>query len=342
MLWLHSYFYCYLCRPLLFLLPPEYAHQLTLGWLKLCYSSSRVHRIRQQWSQKNLSFLGLNFPSRIGLAAGLDKNGDYIDALFGLGFGFIELGTVTPRPQPGNPKPRLFRLTQANALINQLGFNNHGVAHLVQQLKARHVSGILGVNIGKNASTPLSEATSDYQYCLEAVYPYADYVTVNISSPNTPGLRSLHADHYLKDLLATLHATRQRLSDHYQKSVPIVLKVSPDLSQNALKNVIKTALLYQIDGFVAVNTTCQRTRVAGYRDAEQSGGLSGAPLFPLTLRSVQQLREEAPDSCIIATGGIMNLDDAKRLLAVGASLVQVYTGLIYKGPHLIHQLRLGL
>ena len=331
---------CYgLWRRLLFCLSPEKSHAVALICLRFFYRPWLVKLSRRRMPKHPVSLFGLEFPNRIGLAAGLDKNGDYIDALFGLGFGFIEVGALTPRAQPGNPPPRLFRLPAAKALINRLGFNNKGVDYAVQRLKKRKVAGIVGVNLGKNLSTPLDKAVEDYCFCFEKVYPYADYLTVNISSPNTPKLRELHTEFHLHGLLKQLKATQQRLQGEYQRHVPLLLKISPDLLATEVEEVAHIALNHQIEGLVAVNTTFNRQAVKDLPQADEEGGLSGQPLLPLTLRTVSGLYSIVGDRIpIIAVGGIMCGDDAAALFAAGASLLQVYTGLIYQGPALLRSI----
>lgn len=326
-------------RPLLFAQDPERAHHLVLHLLKWFYRPWLVRRLVARFPQKPVKVFGLEFPNPVGLAAGFDKDGDGIDALFGLGFGFVEVGAVTPKPQQGNPKPRLFRLVQANALINRMGFNNLGVDHLVGQLKQRKINGIVGVNIGKNRDTPLDKAVEDYRICFEKVYSYADYVTINISSPNTPGLRELQMETYLHDMLHQLKHDQQRLAEQYQRHVPLLLKISPDLSMKQVEEIAHLVLNHRIEGVIAVNTTQSRSGVAGLAHGEEQGGLSGQPILPTTLRMVQRLQQimgkEAP---IIAVGGILSGEDALSLFKAGASLVQVYTGLVYRGPGLVREI----
>ncbi len=325
-----------LLRPLLFCLPAECSHHLTLRFLKYVYPPCRVNAIRAKQNKDVCKLFGLNFSSRIGLAAGLDKNGDYIDTLWGLGFGFIEVGAVTPKPQPGNAKPRLFRLKKANALINRFGFNNKGVDHLVDNLKRRKVEGVVGVNIGKNATTPLEKALDDYQICFAKVYPYADFVTVNISSPNTKGLRDLQSETYLQELLASLKAQQKELSSQYQHHVPLLVKVSPDLSEKEIQFMGNLFLQLNIEGVIAVNTTMSRDKVENMKFSNEAGGLSGEPLRERALVVVRQfakaMKGEIP---IIGVGGISCKKDIDAMLAAGASLLQVYTGLIYQGPGFI-------
>lgn len=326
-------------RKFLFLLPPECAHCLSLTLLKLAYTASRVARIQANFPKKPCSLWGLEFPNPVGLAAGLDKNAEYVDALFGLGFGFIEVGAVTPKAQSGNPKPRLFRLPKARALINRMGFNNLGVDYLVSQLKKRKVAGVLGVNLGKNKETPLSEAYSDYAACLEEVYPYADYVSVNISSPNTEGLRELQGETYLRALLSRLMKLRSHLQEQHQKFVPLTVKVAPDLTPDEIDSMARIFIETKIDGIIAVNTTRDRGSVRGLQFADQLGGLSGAPLFIKTLQVIKQFNQATQGSIpLIAVGGITSAEQVRQLLQGGASLVQLYTGLIYKGPGLIRRI----
>lgn len=283
-----------------------------------------------------MTVMGLEFPNRVGLAAGLDKNGEFIDALGGLGCGFIEVGTVTPKPQPGNPQPRLFRLPQAQALINRMGFNNHGVAALVARIRARQYGGVLGVNLGKNRDTPIEQAAEDYVSGLRAVYPYADYVTVNISSPNTSHLRDLQSEDALRGLLATLKGEQLRLHADQRRYVPLAVKIAPDLTEPQLAAIAAVVLAAGIDGVIATNTTVARDGVVGLAYAREAGGLSGAPLTRRATAVVKYLATAIDGRIpIIAAGGIMSAQDALDKLAAGASLVQLYTGLIYRGPGLV-------
>lgn len=326
-------------RKLLFQLDAEKSHHLALQMLKL--SSFRWLRQRRlvKFPQRPVKLFGLTFPNPVGLAAGLDKNGDYIEPLQGLGFGFIEVGTVTPRPQAGNLKPRLFRLPEASAIINRMGFNNLGVDHLVEKLQQRRLPGIVGANIGKNSDTPLENAAADYCYCLRKVYPHVDYVTVNISSPNTPGLRSLQTGYYLHNLLAALEQTRTELIAQGFAKKPLLVKIDPDMADEALSELVNTVLAHPIDGIIATNTTVNHRLVAHLPHGHEAGGLSGEPLF---LRSTQVLQKLAHllegRLPIIAVGGILTPDEAIEKLAAGASLVQIYTGLIYRGPDLIREI----
>jgi dihydroorotate dehydrogenase len=325
-----------LLRPALFRLDPETAHRLSLSSLSLAARLGPLNPLRQRLPGNERRVMGLRFPNPIGLAAGLDKDGDHIDGLAALGFGFIELGTVTPRPQPGNPKPRLFRLPEAEALINRMGFNNKGVGHLVERVRQARFQGIIGINIGKNLLTPIDRALDDYIAGLRTVYPYAGYVAVNISSPNTPGLRDLQHGAGLDRLLAGLMAERLALADEHRRHVPIAVKIAPDLETEELRQLASALRRHHIDAVIATNTTSSRTGVAGLPQAEEAGGLSGHPLMEPSTEVVGRLAEllggEVP---IIACGGILSGEDAERKIAAGASLVQIYSGLIYRGPGLI-------
>jgi dihydroorotate dehydrogenase len=286
--------------------------------------------------------MGIRFPNPVGLAAGLDKDGACIDGLAALGFGFIEIGTVTPRAQPGNPKPRMFRLPQANALINRMGFNNGGVDAFVRNVQASRFyqdkQGVLGLNIGKNADTPIERATDDYLSCLEKVYPFADYVTVNISSPNTKNLRQLQQASELGALLSALKQAQHSLADRHGRYVPIALKIAPDLDAEQITTIADSLMQHQIDAVIATNTTTTRDAVQGLAHADEAGGLSGAPVLPLSNRVISALRAELSDTIpIIGVGGILSGADAREKMLAGASLVQVYTGLIYRGPALVSE-----
>ncbi|MBF7684622.1 quinone-dependent dihydroorotate dehydrogenase [Acinetobacter sp. B10A] len=322
-----------LARPLLFSLSPEHAHELTLSWLNRAY---RLGLLKAKIVQKPVTCMGIEFQNPVGLAAGLDKNGAHIDALAALGFGFIEIGTVTPRPQSGNPKPRLFRLPKAQAIINRMGFNNDGVDKLVENVKQAKYTGVLGINIGKNADTPVENAVDDYLYCLEKVYHYASYITVNISSPNTKNLRSLQSGDALTLLLSTLKARQLELAEQYQHYVPLVLKVAPDLSEEDVDFIAAALLQYNIDGLIVTNTTLSRDGVEDLAFADEAGGLSGAPVFEKSTaclaRFAAHLKQEIP---IIGVGGILTGEQALMKQQAGAQLVQIYTGLIYTGPKLV-------
>jgi dihydroorotate dehydrogenase len=330
-----------LARPLLFTLDPESAHYFTLPALKRAASLGLTKLCGQPASDPR-QVMGLTFPNPVGLAAGLDKDGAYIDGLAALGFGFIEVGTVTPRPQPGNPKPRIFRLPQANAVINRMGFNNGGVDAFVTNVQAskfyQNKEGTLGLNIGKNADTPIDRAAEDYLHCLEKVYPYAQYVTVNISSPNTKNLRQLQGANELDSLLSQLKQAQQRLADQHKRYVPLALKIAPDLDSEQIKSIADSLLRHKIDCVIATNTTLTRDAVQGQRHAEETGGLSGAPVLQLSNTVIRGLKAELGNALpIIGVGGIMSGADAQSKIDAGADLVQLYTGLIYRGPSLIKE-----
>jgi dihydroorotate dehydrogenase len=279
--------------------------------------------------------MGLEFPNPVGLAAGLDKDGAHIDALAHLGFGFIEVGTVTPRPQPGNRRPRLFRIPERQALINRFGFNNVGVHAFVENIARTRWRGVLGVNIGRNADTAPERAVDDYELCLQQVYPAASYVTINVSSPNTAGLRSLQEKSSLDQLLARLTAMRERLSDRHGRRVPLVLKISPDLDENSIRDIAAAVEQHRLEGVIATNTSLSRETVQGLPHANEAGGLSGAPIRDRATRVLKQLKGLLPDVTLIGAGGILSGADATEKRAAGASLVQLYTGLIYRGPGLV-------
>ena len=329
-----------LARPFLFGLDAEAAHDLTL------HSIARLQNTPAQclWSQPQVAdpteLAGLAFRNRVGLAAGLDKNGRCIDGLGAMGFGFIEVGTVTPRPQPGNAKPRLFRLRDADALINRLGFNNEGLAAFVANVGRAHsfraAGGIVGLNIGKNAATPIERAVDDYLLALDGVYAHADYVTINISSPNTADLRSLQAGSALDSLLDALQHRRAELRVQHRRAVPMFLKIAPDLDEAHVRAIAATLRRNLIDGVIATNTTIARHAVHGLRHADEAGGLSGRPLFEASNRVIAQLRAELGGQFpIIGAGGVISGADAQAKIAAGANLVQLYTGLIYRGPALV-------
>ena len=330
-----------LTRPLLFSLDPETAHNLTLPALQRAAQVGLLRHYAKP-ADSPVKVMGITFPNAVGLAAGLDKDGAYIDGLATLGFGFIEIGTVTPRAQPGNPLPRMFRLPQAQALINRMGFNNHGVDAFVKNVQAsrfyQNKIGILGLNIGKNADTPMERALDDYVHCLKKVYPYASYVTVNISSPNTKNLRQLQDASELDVLLSGLKRTQAELTDQYQRHVPIALKIAPDLDAEQIKTIADALIRHRIEAVIATNTTISRTAVQGMQYAEEIGGLSGAPVFDTSNHVIASLKKElGNDIPIIGVGGILSGTDAKAKIAAGAALVQLYTGLIYRGPALIKE-----
>lgn len=327
-----------LIRPLLFQLDAERAHHLSLQGLHFIPA-----RCLKKPKNKPVNALGYKFSHPVGLAAGLDKNAEHLNALARLGFSFIEVGTVTPRPQPGNTKPRLFRLPKAEAIINRMGFNNQGVDALISNIQRANYKGILGINIGKNKDTPLSKASSDYLFCLEKVYPYASYVTINISSPNTPDLRQLQLGDYFADLIAALRHQQQHLADKHQRYVPIVVKISPDEADDDLKKMAEVIVEHGIDGIIATNTTCARDMVAHLPHAKEAGGLSGPPLAHRSTECLRLINSiVGPDVTLIAAGGIDSPQIANEKRAAGADLLQVYTGLIYKGPGLVYQLVDGL
>ncbi|MDV2468156.1 quinone-dependent dihydroorotate dehydrogenase [Acinetobacter chinensis] len=322
-----------LARPLLFSLAPERAHELTLSMLK---SAHKMGMMRQNVEPKPVTCMGIEFPNPVGLAAGLDKNGAYIDALSGLGFGFIEIGTITPRPQAGNPHPRLFRLPEAKAIINRMGFNNDGVDQLIENVKAAKFKGVLGINIGKNADTAVEDAVSDYLICLEKVYNYASYITVNISSPNTKNLRSLQSGDALTELLQTLKRRQLELAEEFQHYVPLVLKVAPDLTAEDIQFISAQLIEFKIDGLIVTNTTLSREGVENLKHGNEAGGLSGAPVFEKSTACLAafsaELKGEIP---LIGVGGILSGDQAAAKQKAGADLVQIYSGLIYTGPTLV-------
>ena len=328
-----------LARPFLFGLDPETAHELTLASLARAQGTPLQLAYSNTFVPDPVELAGLRFPNRVGLAAGLDKNARCIDGLGAMGFGFVEVGTVTPRPQPGNPKPRMFRLPQANALINRLGFNNEGLDAFVanvQRSSFRRKGRLLGLNIGKNAATPIEEATSDYLACLSGVYPHADYVTVNISSPNTKNLRALQGDEALDGLLSAIAARREQLARTHGRRVPVFVKIAPDLDEAQVQVIAATLQRHGMDGVIATNTTLARDAVQGLPHAEEAGGLSGAPVLAASNRVISQLRAALGAGYpIIGVGGILSADDALSKLKAGADVVQIYTGLIYKGPKLV-------
>ncbi|MBW8363635.1 MAG: quinone-dependent dihydroorotate dehydrogenase [Rhizobium sp.] len=326
-----------LLRPALFSLDPEDAHRLTLSSLDLAQRFGLLALLPRA-AGKPVQAMGIDFPNAVGLAAGLDKDGAHINALAALGFGFIEIGTVTPRPQPGNPQPRMFRLPKAEAIINRMGFNNLGVDNLVKNVKASGFRGVLGINIGKNKDTPNEHAVDDYLDCLDKVYAHARYVTVNISSPNTQNLRELQKDEALDALLSAIKLRQSELAQKNGKYVPIALKIAPDLDDAQIAAIAALLMMHRIDAVIATNTTIARDAVAGLPNAEEAGGLSGAPVRAASTRVVRELarhlKNEVP---IIGVGGIFSGDDAREKIDAGASLVQLYSGLIYRGPELVRE-----
>lgn len=328
-------------KSVLFNLDPETAHELTIAGLARFQNTPLACLWGSERVQDPVEVAGITFPNRIGMAAGLDKNGQVIDGLGAMGFGFVEVGTVTPKAQPGNPKPRMFRLPQANALINRLGFNNEGLDAFLANVKRarfRQSGGILGLNIGKNAVTPIENAVDDYLICLEGVYPHADYVTVNISSPNTKNLRALQSDEALDALLGQLQERRQQLIQQYGRTVPMFVKIAPDLDETQVGVIAATLQKNGIDGVIATNTTISRDAVQGMKHAEETGGLSGAPVLEASNQVIRQLRAAlGPRFPIIGVGGVMSAADARSKIDAGADLVQIYTGLIYRGPALVKE-----
>lgn len=325
-----------LARPLLFALDPEMAHALAFAGLDRAAALGLAQLAAPRMTATPVTVMGLRFPNRVGLAAGLDKNAAHLRGLATLGFGFLEAGTVTPRAQPGNPKPRMFRLPEAHALINRLGFNNDGVEAFVANVKNSAYQGILGINIGKNFDTPNDRAADDYVACLRAVYPHAAYVTVNISSPNTKGLRDLQSETALGALLTRLKQEQSALAQRHGRHVPLAVKIAPDLSDDAVRGIAGLLILHGIEGVIATNTTIARDAVAGMRHADESGGLSGAPVRDRSTAVIRTLATALEGSLpIIGVGGILSGDDAREKVAAGAALVQIYTGLIYRGPSLV-------
>jgi len=329
-----------LLRPLLFSLAPETAHHLTLSSLQMAHRAGLLPLLCKRPQNNPYTAMGLTFPNRVGLAAGLDKNGEYIDALAALGFGFIEIGTVTPRAQPGNPQPRMFRLTAARAIINRMGFNNFGLDALIANVQlsrfANTPGAILGINIGKNFDTPIERAAEDYLQCLRGVYAHASYVTINISSPNTRDLRQLQGGSQLDDLLTQLKAEQQKLADQHGRYVPLVLKIAPDLEGEQIEQIAALLLHHRIDGVIATNTTLSRAGVEHLPQHAEAGGLSGASLREKSTVVVRQLAAALQGAIpIIGVGGILHGADAVEKIDAGASLVQLYSGLVYRGTELI-------
>lgn len=327
-----------LARPFLFAHDAERAHGLGLRALELAYRTGLNPLVASKPKPLPSTVLGLRFENPVGLAAGLDKNGAHIDALASLGFGFIEIGTTTPRPQDGNPKPRMFRLTKHEAVINRLGFNNAGVDALVRNVEKARWNGILGINIGKNKDTPNERAVDDYLHCLERVYPVATYVTVNISSPNTEDLRELQHGEQLRRLIGTLRAAQERLAAAHGVRKPLLVKIAPDLSDEQIDAMTQVLSRIGVDGVIATNTTIERHTVAGHRHADEIGGLSGKPLYGHSTYLLRRLRAHLPRSIpIVGVGGILSGADAAGKIAAGADLVQLYTGLVYRGPSLVRE-----
>jgi len=328
-----------LIRSLLFQLDAEKAHHLGLKGLNILDMAGLSPLIYPKTPATPVELMGLTFPNAVGLAAGLDKNGDYIEALAAIGFGFVEVGTVTPLPQDGNPQPRLFRLPEAQAIINRMGFNNLGVDHLVEQVRLAQTDAIIGINIGKNKDTPVEKAVDDYLIGLNKVYAHADYVTINISSPNTPGLRTLQFGESLNELLKALKEEQAKLQQQYDRYVPMAVKVAPDLDDNEVKELSEAFTKFDIDAIIVSNTTMSREGVENLPFGDEAGGLSGRPVFEKSTEIVRQFKQCLPENLpIIAAGGIMSGEDAVKKLEAGASLVQIYSGLIYQGPKLVQNI----
>ena len=327
-----------LFRPLLFAADPELAHEIAFAGLDAAAKTGIARLVAPRLAPSPVEVMGIRFPNRVGLAAGLDKNAEHLAGLATLGFGFLEAGTVTPRPQPGNPRPRMFRVVAAQGLINRLGFNSHGAERFVANVARSGYRGVLGVNVGKNFDTPNERAADDYVTCLQAVYDCASYVTVNISSPNTTGLRELQSEGALSVLLERIVGERDRLAHARGRRVPLAVKIAPDLEDDALRRIARLLAGHRIDAVIATNTTIARDGVAGLPNADEAGGLSGAPLRERSTVVLRILAAELDGALpIIGVGGILCADDAREKLAAGASLVQLYTGLIYRGPDLVAQ-----
>ncbi|MED8047903.1 quinone-dependent dihydroorotate dehydrogenase [Escherichia coli] len=326
-------------RKALFQLDPERAHEFTFQQLRRITGTPFEALVRQKVPAKPVNCMGLTFKNPLGLAAGLDKDGECIDALGAMGFGSIEIGTVTPRPQPGNDKPRLFRLVDAEGLINRMGFNNLGVDNLIENVKKAHYDGVLGINIGKNKDTPVEQGKDDYLICMDKIYPYAGYIAINISSPNTPGLRTLQYGEVLDDLLIAIKNKQNDLQKIHQKYVPIAVKIAPDLSEEELIQVADSLVRHNIDGVIATNTTLDRSLVQGMKNCDQTGGLSGRPLQLKSTEIIRRLSQELNGRLpIIGVGGIDSVIAAREKIAAGATLVQIYSGFIFKGPPLIKEI----
>lgn len=326
-------------RKALFQLDPERAHEFTFQQLRRITGTPFEALVRQKVPAKPVNCMGLTFKNPLGLAAGLDKDGECIDALGAMGFGSIEIGTVTPRPQPGNDKPRLFRLVDAEGLINRMGFNNLGVDNLIENVKKAHYDGVLGINIGKNKDTPVEQGKDDYLICMDKIYPYAGYIAINISSPNTPGLRTLQYGEALDDLLIAIKNKQNDLQKIHQKYVPIAVKIAPDLSEEELIQVADSLVRHNIDGVIATNTTLDRSLIQGMKNCDQTGGLSGRPLQLKSTEIIRRLSQELNGRLpIIGVGGIDSVIAAREKIAAGATLVQIYSGFIFKGPPLIKEI----
>ncbi|QLG88550.1 quinone-dependent dihydroorotate dehydrogenase [Chitinibacter bivalviorum] len=325
-----------LAKPLLFMMDAERAHHAAFKGMGLLNSLGFLRSLTPTVPNNPVTVMGIEFANPVGLAAGLDKNGDYIDMLAELGFGSLEIGTVTPRPQAGNPKPRLFRLPEARGIINRMGFNNDGVDNLLENVARSQYRGVLGINIGKNADTPIEKAADDYLIGLRKVYAAASYVTVNISSPNTKNLRQLQQGDELGSLLSQLKAEQEKLAQQHGRYVPIAVKIAPDLDNNQIQEIGRLLIENHIDGVIATNTTLSRTGVESLRHGQEAGGLSGEPVRAKSTSVIRELSQVLDGALpIIGVGGIMNGDDAVEKIRAGAAMVQVYSGLIYEGPHLV-------
>ena len=327
-----------LVRPALFSMEPEKAHHTTFSLLKTANRMGLLKHLMPAAVSDPVTVMGLEFPNRVGLAAGLDKDAAYLDELGLMGFGFLEVGTVTPKPQPGNPQPRMFRLPQVQGIINRMGFNNHGVDNLINNVKQSRYSGLLGINIGKNAVTPVEEATRDYLLALEASYPYASYITVNISSPNTKNLRDLQGGDSLDQLLDQLKQRQLQLAEEHGQYKPMALKIAPDLDDEQIDAIAQRLLHYRFDGVIATNTTIDKTSVAHLPCGQEQGGLSGSPVLEKSTAVIRRLHSQLGDAIpIIGVGGITSGEHAVEKIRAGAKLVQIYSGLIYRGPELVSE-----
>lgn len=328
-----------LIRKVLFQFDPEVIHDVTIKSLKVMGGGPLSVLYKNRVPAKPVEVMGIRFPNPVGLAAGLDKNGECINAFDGMGFGFVEIGTVTPRPQPGNEKPRIFRLPEASGIINRMGFNNKGVDYLVDQVRKAHSKAVIGINIGKNKDTPEENAKDDYIACMRKVYTYASYITVNISSPNTPGLRSLQYGEALNELLSAIKVEQKALAEQHGKYIPIAVKIAPDLTEEEIQGIAQCLIDNEIDGVIATNTTLERSKVDTLQHGKETGGLSGKPLTEQSTEVIRLLSKALDGKLpIIGVGGIHTAQDAKDKIEAGASLVQLYSGFIYEGPDLIRDI----
>ncbi len=328
-----------LIRKVLFQFDPEVIHDVTIKSLKVMGGGPLSVLYKNRVPEKPVEVMGVCFPNPVGLAAGLDKNGECINAFDGMGFGFVEIGTVTPRPQPGNEKPRIFRLPEAGGIINRMGFNNKGVDYLVDQVRKANSKAVIGINIGKNKDTPEENAKDDYIACMRKVYTYASYITVNISSPNTPGLRSLQYGEALNELLSAIKAEQKALAEQHGKYIPVAVKIAPDLTEEEIQGIAQCLIDNEIDGVIATNTTLERSKVETLQHGNETGGLSGKPLTQQSTEVIRLLSKALGGKLpIIGVGGIHTAQDAKDKIEAGASLVQLYSGFIYEGPDLIRDI----